>query len=248
MSNKLFNSSDLRLVCSRKIMRAYRLYKHTYNYYIGKRIKGFECPPKTMEEIGHFDKEKLIHVKSEYKYKFSDKNLYSGGNFELYKPDKISLCIYEGEIYIRKKFYGSRRHNDFYNELIFYSILNKYGIIPKIEYVDYIKYESYIQYLDGINLAIGRKNILKYTNKNKKYIRREFYRIFDIIHGENVIFNDLGGRDLIMKDGKCYIFDFSDAVYFTDFFLRFKWFKKLYLSMVKEERDKIEATLNNLGV
>jgi len=231
----------------RKGVRFYRFLKHTFYFFIGAKKSNYRQPPDDLKMIGNFDTKMLIQTEKKYEKYFSDKNLNRDTTgSRSYKKHKVELIYDEGEVLIKKKFTGSRKFNDFYTELISYEKISHLNITPDIVYVDFKKGHIYMKYIDGITLSPSRKGIKEFAQTHKELIRYQFNKIVRLLHANGIIFNDLTGRNMIMKDEKLYIFDFSDAIYFSEAQLKLYPVKRFFLWLMSAEKNKAKRSLQNL--
>ena len=233
----------------RKYIRFYRLLKHTLFYVIGFKSSEYLSPPAELPVIGHFDRKMLIQVDKKYQKYFSDENLsLDSDKRPSYKKNKVVLIVDNGEVLVRKNFTGFRRYNDFYSELLCYEKIAHLDLTPEIVYVDFKKCQIYMKYIDGINLSTRRLGIHEIVKLNEELIQGWFKKIVRNLHDNGIIFNDLSGRNVILKNDKLYIFDFSDAIYFDDKLLKLYPVKRFFLKLVSEERKKMKEELEILGL
>jgi len=232
----------------RKSLRVVRLLKHSLNYYAG--VKSNEYPePGELPVIGHFDRKMLIKARKDYHSYFSPENLnLDSPETQSYKKHKVELVFDDGEVLIKKKFTGRRKYNDFYNELLCYEKIGHLGMTPEIVYVDFKKCHIYMKFIDGINLCRFRLGIDKVVKKNGKLIRTHFKKIVRKLHDHGIIFIDIRGQNLILKNGKLFIFDFSDAIYFGNYWMTVKPMKSFFKKMMAGDKKKMKKVMKGLGL
>jgi len=154
----------------------------------------------------------------------------------------------KGEVLVKKKFTGFRKFNEFYSELICYEKIADLNLTPEIVYVDFKKCHIYMKYIDGINLSVRREGIMEFAQNHEEFIRFQFNKVARLLHANGIIFIDLGTQNLIMKEGRFYIFDFSDAIYFSDIMLKLYPVKRFYLKLVSVEKKLVKEELKLLGL
>jgi len=103
-----------------------------------------------------------------------------------------------------------------------------------------------MEYIDGINLSIYRKGIKEFAQNHEELIRYQFNKIVRLLHANGIIFNDLTGHNMIMKDEKLYIFDFADAIYFSEAQLKLYPVKRFFLWLMRDEKNKARKELQIL--
>jgi len=230
----------------RKGVRFCRFLKHTFYFFARAKKSDYRHPPDGLRVIGNFDRKRLIQTEKKYEKYFLAENLNRDSGCRLYKKHKVDLVYDEGRVLIRKKFIGPRKFDDFYSELICYEKISHLNLTPDIIYVDFKKGHIYMEYIDGINLSIYRKGIKEFAQNHEELIRYQFNKIVRLLHANGIIFNDLTGHNMIMKDEKLYIFDFADAIYFSEAQLKLYPVKRFFLWLVRDEKNKARNELQIL--
>jgi len=242
-------TSEWQVKFFRKSIRFIQLLKHNLYKIVRLKIGDYPHPPKGLKQIGYFDAKMLIHTFKEYRQYFNPDNLSSiSRNTQSYKENKISLILDGEDTLIKKKFIGLKKFDDFYSELVCYKKIGHLGFTPAIRFVDYKKNTIYMSYIDGVSLSSRRSGIKVHVKENDELITHHFHKITRLLHRNGIIFNDYIGRNLIMHDNKVYIFDFSDAIYFSCMLLKIYPVKRFFLRLVSAERKRVKKGLNSLGI
>lgn len=234
---------------SRKTIRFTQYLKYYSYSVIRKKIADYPAPPNTLKNIGCFDRKMLIRTSKKYKRYFDPNNLSDISEDTIpYKENKITLILDGVNVLIKKSFTSDRNFNNFYSELICYSEIGHLDITPKVKYVNYEESIIYMEYIDGVGLAAFRKNISEIARNNQKIIYDGFLKISKLLHNHGIIFGDMSNSNFVMKGDRIYIFDFSDAIYFSKGLLSLKPVKKAFQKLVDQENNKVITSLKNLGI
>lgn len=198
-----------------KLIKLGRLFKHTAYWIFGKAIGQYPAPPKDIkDDIGFFDKKRLIHTSDKYKHFFKEEILYEGGDYRKMHPELISLSFYEDKVLIKKWYEGINKYNKFYNELICLNSLSKTYIVPKVYFVDYTKYCIYMEYISGDVLSNLRRNKNKVVYPVRLDLMKEgFLKAIHKMHRNGIVLNDMRDDNMVKKELEFYFIDFADAVY-----------------------------------
>ena len=233
----------------RKSIRFIQFLKHNSYNLIRKKIADYPNPPNHLKEIGFFNKKMLIQTSWEYRQYFDPNNL-NDLNREVppYKENKVTLILDGDDVLIKKKFSGNRKFDDFYSELVCYDKMGRFGFTPDIKYVDYKETSIYMKFIDGVPLSKRRADLKEFVQDKGDIIRVHLKEIVNLLHANGIIFLDLSGRNLIVKENNMYIFDFSDAIYFSELQLKLKPVKRYFLKLVSLENNRVKRSLKALGL
>jgi len=232
-----------------KFIKLVRLFQHSFYYVFRKKIGSYPEPPKNIEEIGFFDKNRRVHTETDNETYFSDLNLYRGGDYIVMKPGVISLMKRDDTIMVRKTFSGVQKYNKFYNELICLHLLRDIGQVPKVVYVDYSKCEIYLEYLDGLSVSRNRlDNKLEVNAENFSFLKEGYATLLDKLHEKEVMMYDLRHDNMMIYNSSCYLLDFGDSVYTGNFLSYFTHkLKKIDFNLLDKElyRSATDESIKN---
>lgn len=233
----------------RKSIRFIQFLKHNYYYFIRRKVGDYPSPPNHLVEIGKFGSNTLVHTTEMNRKFFKRQNLNElNKEIKLSKENKISLILDGDDVLVKKRFSGKRKADDFFSELICFEKIGHLGYTPKLQYVDYKDMSIYMEYIDGVILSKSREGVKEYAFEKGEFIRVQLKKITDILHTNGIIFLDMRGANIIIKENNMYIFDFSDAIYFEESHLNLKTVKRNYLKLSNFVDKRVENILAELGL
>jgi len=230
-----FKHTILKGKYSVKLIKLLRMLQHIGYHLRSKKIGNYGQVPHTLEEVGFFDKENLIHIKKEFEHLIDSRNRYTTGEFVHNKPGRISLVSIDGKIFLKKRFNRFKKYFKFYNELICLHRLREIESVPAIHYVDYADLSLYIDFVDGF--CLNKNWPFSNSHLNTLKNREGFLNTIRKIHEKDILLYDIKEGNMILADDKYYIIDFADSIYSG------KWIFLLTSKMKSEEEKKIKKKI-----
>jgi len=225
----------------RKLIRFWREVKHFSYYLFGKKLSDYPSPPKDLKKVGVLDREHLIRTSRQYNHLFDDEVLSEKSDDIIHKLGKISIYYDGDKRLIEKKFTGIRKYSQFYNELICGERIKGKGLSADVRYVDYKKYIIYYEFIDGLPLSVRSTKANELLSKNSEVVFGAIQESIDKVHQHRIIFYDIkAGGNFIYKDGRCYMVDFSDSIYFTAIQLRFALFRRVFEKLIEDDQQQLK--------